>query len=61
MSAANREQFLDRDNPVRVTLTHGANAGETVELPYRKAVGLLSLQRAVLADEKPKRGKKAAS
>lgn len=55
MSAADNPKRGEGRAPLKVTIV---STGETKTLPYREAVGLLSLQRAVLA--KPKAAKKAA-
>lgn len=51
MSVANTD---DGRAPIRVTWVRGERAGQTETLPYREAVGMLSLARAVVA-EKPKK------
>lgn len=53
MSAADDPKRTDQTRPIKVTIVA---TGETKTLPYRQAVGLLSLGRAVLA----KPAKKAA-
>ena len=58
MSAAKsrREQAIDRADLVTVV-----TGGETVEMPYRRAVGLISLGRAEWATTpKPRKAKKKA-
>lgn len=56
MSAADNPKRADGRDPIKVTILA---TGETKTLPYRQAVGLLSLQRAVLA--KPAKKKSTVS
>jgi hypothetical protein len=57
MSAADNPKRNDSDRTIDVLID-----GVPQTLPYRRAVGLLSLGRAVLAEDKPKKraAKKAA-
>lgn len=55
MSAADNPKRSDGRAPMKVTILA---TGETKTLPYREAVGLLSLQRAVLAKPAKKKAAK---
>ena len=54
MSAADDPKRTDQTRPIKVTIVA---TGETKTLPYRQAVGLLSLGRAELAKSAPKKPK----
>lgn len=57
MSAADDPKRTDQTRPIKVTIVA---SGETKTLPYRQAVGLLSLGRAVLAKPTKPKARKAA-
>lgn len=52
MSAADDPKRTDQTRPIKVTIVA---TGETKTLPYRQAVGLLSLGRAELAKKTTKK------